>query len=294
MPTMSRLRIRLVRALALAWLLTGHAAYVPRERIGWGAANVTTVPTGVAVTLGVLSMTACVIALVTARVRLGGLVLAATIGCMTAASESYFANYRVFVAALAFVACVAPPDDGERALRVQCALVYVGAALDKVLDPAFRSGAVVRSLVTSVATDGAPYAPGNLIGLRGAWASALTGSHASVFAGLAWIVVGLELLLIGAHLRRSPWLPLVATTLHLGIYLITGSTFGVFFHACLAAAFVMGHDERLPSRRLHAPAFGYASSPFAVPEVLALGFAVGLAATLRRHLRARSSSGSNC
>ncbi|MFO0695250.1 MAG: hypothetical protein U0230_16935 [Polyangiales bacterium] len=243
-------RLRLVRGLALAWLLTGHVALVPRELVPWGSGHVL-VPPAPLRALVVFVGVACSVLLIAGRTtRPAALGLASTIFALTFASEAYFANNRVFVAAMLAVAVVAPDDPAERALRTQAALVYVGAAIDKLLDPAFRAGAVVAALVESVATNGPPGAPGPFQWGSGDVSRSLSEAPSEVFVVLALATIALELALAAAYVRHSRAIPWLASLLHLGIYFVTGSTFGVFLHAALITAFTLAPSgERRPRLR---------------------------------------------
>lgn len=279
MPPLSAARLRLVRGLALAWLLTGHVGLVPRALAPWGGDRLVPCPEPLRALIVLVAVAGAVLVLAARHVRAAGLVLAATIVGLTLASEAYYANNRLFVAALLAVACIAPEDPSERALRAQAALVYLGAVVDKLLDAPFRAGEVVHALSASVAAHGPPGDPRLAAFFPQNLSRALLDAPSWVFVGLAWLTIALELALVVAYLRRSWTLPWLATWLHGGIYLVTGSPFGVFLHAALIAAFTLAPDRARRSEPAELAALVYASSPFSTALGLGALLAwVGIAA----------------
>lgn len=289
--TISPARMLLFRALGLAWLVTGHALYVPSTILPFGGAVPIPIDQVVAAIIATPAVLACLALFHPRTARHGGALLVASIVGLTLMSEPYFANYRLFVAALLFVAVVAPPDADERALRLQAALVYAGAAIDKLTGPAFRDGSVVRALVRTVAEHGAPYAPGHPHGGGPSYAEALMALSDTGFATLAAFVVVLELAIVLGYATRSMHTVVLVAVLHVGIALVTGSTFGVFLHAGIAAAVALAP---IRSRRLDVATLvfvAYASSPLERPIGLALG-ALALA-LLGIHEASHAKSGSS-
>jgi hypothetical protein len=289
--TVSPSRMLLFRALGLAWLVTGHALYGPPAILPFGGAIPLPIDHLVAAVIATPAIVACLALCHPRTARFGGAVLFASIVGLTLVSEPYFANYRLFVAALLFVAVVAPPDADERALRLQAALVYAGAAIDKLTDPAFRDGSVVRALVRTVIARGAPYAPGHPHGSGPSYAEAVAGLSGTGFAVLAAVVIGLELAIVVGYVTRSKHAIALVASLHVGIALVTGSTFGVFLHAGIVAAVALAPVR---SRRLDAATLVfvvYASSPLERPIGIALG-ALALV-LLGLHEASHSKSGSS-
>ena len=136
------------------------------------------------------------------------------------------AGYRNSIVFVSFVLILIGVSEGDRArgwLRIQLVLVYAGSALNKALDPDWRSGRyivhwlgeVVDSPVWSAATRVVdPWPAGQ---------------------ATAWTTIGLEAALaVGfAVAPMTPWAVAVAVVFHGCTVLVAGTTFGIFVSALL-------------------------------------------------------------
>lgn len=271
MSELSSRRTLLVRVVAVSVLVSGTTAAIPSMAgTSWRA--------WLGVVLAVIATLGASLALTAARVQLGAALLAASFAASLATSPTWFHHHRVLAALLLVVALVAPPDPRERALRAQMALVYFGAAVDKLSSRDWAEGRVLSALVAEVREHGAFWSPGQWIStlhpypaLYEALADAMpSGVLGRVAAALA-IVLELGLALGWARGDRRLVLAL-AFALHGAIFLLTGSTFGVFLQLGLGTSmslFASDVGSRARDLRVLA-AIAFLSSPFARPELVPL------------------------
>jgi predicted DCC family thiol-disulfide oxidoreductase YuxK len=140
-------------------------------------------------------------------------------------SEVFFENNILFVACIFILIGL---SDSPQLIRYQLALVYFGAGMNKLLDPAWRSGAFFAT-----------------------WSHyAIREPLYFVFAGIAphtvpvlmcWSAMTIELmlaawLLLGKRLRGAAWL---GVSFHTMMVFMTGRTFGMFYYAALATWFAV-------------------------------------------------------
>ena len=67
-------------------------------------------------------------------------------------------------------------------------------------------------------------------------------------ASLSWLVIGLELALAWSFAFGRPWCAPATLVFHGAIFVFTGSTFGMFFYAGLAAVFSVIEPGRTSAR----------------------------------------------
>lgn len=167
---------------------------------------------------------ALVALLVNRRVRTASLVLGVTVLVAIVASRPYYQNNRMFAGAILVLTGLYQPGFASQLVRYQVVLLYAAAAINKLLDPGWQSGAFFSSW-SSVASPG--------------MASAL-GAHlpsATVFLAMSWLVIVTEFAIALALLVR-PWLGVGAwlgIAYHTALLLLAGRTFGVFWFALLSA-----------------------------------------------------------
>ena len=235
------------KLLALGWLVTGHALYVPGvflPFVPWLDA-VPSWPLQAA--LLAAGIAACIAILFDVTARRACFVLAGTILVSTLASRAYFSNNRLFTAAILVVLGLSEDDRRARVLvSLQMALLYFGAGLDKLLDADWRSGAFLSSLLDTLARAGTLWSPGG--------AGEPNGLAHLVVAVLPQVgpldtiasvtVIALELGLAVAFLSRRWRLAAAGSLLfQTALVALTGSTMGMFFYATLfpLAAFRPSH-----------------------------------------------------
>jgi hypothetical protein len=157
------------------------------------------------------------IAVRTACLAMGVLVLVGIVS-----TRNYFhVNHLYFALLMVFVALY-DRRVGTRLIRYQLAVIYAGAALNKLLDADWRDGAFVR--------DWLPH-------YVGGWRHLFSGG-AVIPGALGWIAILTELALV-VLLLVPRWVPVGAWlgfAYHTGLTTITaGQTFGLFWYTMLAS-----------------------------------------------------------
>jgi Vitamin K-dependent gamma-carboxylase len=178
-------------------------------------------------------------------VRIASGILGAVFVLAILSSQAYFHNNRLYVGLFFLIVGLYDRRVGTFILRGQLAVIYLGAALNKILDPDWRSGAFVQSWL--------PHSLPSYPRLT----SLLPGMALSLLLG--WTGILTEVILIPLLLVRR-FLPLgifLGVTYHTLLLTLTGSTFNMFWYALMAGyiALLQWPSEVLvrytPSRWLH-------------------------------------------
>ncbi len=155
------------------------------------------------------------------RVRAACLVIGSAFLVGILASRVYFENNRMFLGCLLFLLGLYEPRTGPLLLRTQVVFVYFAAALNKVLDPSWRSGEFFAYWTTvyvkkSLYFQAASWLPGSLLP-----------------RAMSWLTIAMEFsIFLGLLFRRSRiWAIWLGLLLVLGLSFLTERTFGVFFYA---------------------------------------------------------------
>lgn len=221
--------LRLVQVVATAWLFTGQSLVWPGSLV-----------------LALLSTALCLGLLLTPFTRSCSLGLGALILTEVALHPTWFAHNRLFVAALLLMVGLSSKRFTSLP-RWQVALVYGVAAIDKLLEPAWRDGRFFESFLAQLSRFGLMWAPGGKVGAPNPLATFLAqeGSRPSWMA-LGLCVIALELLLALCFLvpwRFGAWLNL---GFHSSVFALTGSTMGQFFFAGAASSLLLVDEKELP------------------------------------------------
>jgi hypothetical protein len=157
-------------------------------------------------------------------VRASCIVLSAVIGAAVLSSRVYFGNNRVFSACVLLLAGLQQTGQGPWLIRSQVILVYLGAGLNKLLDPDWRSGQFFETWTSAVPhhqrlRSHIPFSPRHLSRL------------------VSWLVIAVELWLVVGFSRKrlhraAVW---TGTLYHTALLVDTGSTFTMFYFAMLSA-----------------------------------------------------------
>jgi hypothetical protein len=231
-----------VKLLALCWLITGHALYVPRVFLPFmDALNLLPFKElfwGVLLGLGLLSVAAI---LLSYRTRAFCLSLAAVIFLSTLSSRIYFSNNRLFCACIFLLVGLTDVKGRPVLIRYQLVILYAGAALDKLLNADWRSGQFMESFAQRLGEFGSLWSPNWKIGEPNVfldlylWLGAqLPPMTLSVLTSWATILTELTL----AFLFLLGWIRpaiILGVLFHSGLLLLTGSTMGMFFYAVLCS-----------------------------------------------------------
>ena len=176
-------------------------------------------------TLVALFLTASACLFYNRRVRLCCLVLGGVILVSAVSSRTYFENNRVYCACILLLAGFSARGQKPWPLRLQVALVYFGAALNKLLQADWRSGQFFA------------YWFGQIHHPQ-LWAYVTRVVPAVSLAQLAcWATILTEFILVAGFLvprwyRRAIWL---GVAYHTTLLLVMNSTFGMFYYAMLAS-----------------------------------------------------------
>lgn len=161
---------------------------------------------------------------------LGGVILVSLLS-----SRLYFQNNRTYCACLLLLCGLCSRTQEPWPLRLQVVLLYAGAALNKVLQPDWRSGQFFAYWYGQI------HHPA-------IWAHITAFVPGAPLAALAcWMTIAIEFILVVGFLvpRYYPWAIWLGTAYHTALLVIMNTTFGMFYYAVLASylAFV-----RWPSR----------------------------------------------
>ncbi len=218
-----------MQILAVAWLFTGQSLVWPGPLV-----------------LALISTALCLAILVTPFTRAASLALGALIVSEVALHPTWFAHNRLFVAALLIMVGLSSRRFPSLP-RWQVALVYAVAALDKLLEPAWRDGRFFESFIGQLSRFGLMWAPGGTVGAPNPLATFLAqqGSH-SWWMALGLAVIALELLLALCFLapwRFGAWFN---AGFHVSVFALTGSTMGQFFFAGAASSLLLLDEKEQP------------------------------------------------
>ncbi|MBV9580945.1 MAG: hypothetical protein JO057_20380 [Chloroflexi bacterium] len=146
------------------------------------------------------------------------------IGAAVLSSRVYFGNNRIFCACVLFLAGLQQVGQGPWLIRSQVVLVYLGAGLNKLLDPDWRSGQFFETWTSNV-----PHHQR----LR----SHILLPPRQLSLLMSWLVIATELWLVVGFSRKRLHRPAVWTGVlyHTALLVDTGSTFNMFYFAMLSA-----------------------------------------------------------
>jgi hypothetical protein len=192
-------------------------------------------------------------------------VLGALVGFSVLSSRTYFGNNRTFTACLLFLAGLHRRGQSPWLIRYQVVLVYLGAGLNKLLDPDWRSGQFFETWTSPVPHHRLlrRYLP-----LRPLLVSRL----------MSWLVIVVELFLaLGfSYKRLSPVALWTGVLYHTALLVDVGSTFNMFYFAMLSAylAFVEWPSKAVTLE--YAPSLGALARALALHHRLDPGYPLRL------------------
>jgi hypothetical protein len=216
----------LTKLLVVCFFVSGQWALLPEPFLPFlGVLDDLGSPATFEITLKVVFVVASVALLTNRSPRAASMTLGLVLALGMLASRNYVENNRFFVCLLFVLAGLSDRRRGPRLVQLQIALVYFGAALNKLLDVDWRSGKYFEHLAS-----------------RSQFAdlySSISGVLPSlVFSALlAWGVIVTEFSLAAAFLVRRfvPSAIWLGVGYHTSLVLITGRTFGMFWYAATAS-----------------------------------------------------------
>jgi predicted DCC family thiol-disulfide oxidoreductase YuxK len=170
--------------------------------------------------------------------RTACLLLSAVLIVSLLSSRVYFENNRTFCACLLLLIGLSSSEEKPWLVRLQVALVYFGAALNKLLDPDWRSGQFFAFWFGKIHNPDL-------------WAKLTHFAPSMPLAKLMdWTVIGVEFALVVGFLvpRFYPWAIWLGICYHTSLMVVMDATFGMFYYAMLVSylAFVEWPQPGIP------------------------------------------------
>lgn len=216
----------LTKVLVVCFFVSGQWALLPEPFLPFpGFLGDLGSPAAFQLALKVVFVVASALLLTNRSPRAASLALGLVLALAMLASRSYIENNRFFVCLLFVLAGLSDRRLGSRLVQLQVALLYFGAALNKLLDVDWRSGQYFEHLASR-----SQFA--HLYSRIGGVLPSLLFS-----AILGWGVISTEFALGAAFLARRliPLAIWLGVAYHTSLVLITGRTFGMFWYAATAS-----------------------------------------------------------
>jgi predicted DCC family thiol-disulfide oxidoreductase YuxK len=228
--------LAMCKALAIALLITHHFTQLPTPFLPFIPGLDSIPPLLFQRTLQTVFVTAALTLLFNRSVRLSAFLLGATMLAGVLASRAYYGNNKTFCGLILVLTGLYERGRDPMALRLQLVLVYLGAGLNKLLDPDWQSGLFFNFWAVSRVRHPLYLALDRML------------PHLFLARALSWFTIATELGLSVAFLapRFFPagiWLSL---TLHAGMLLFTGSTFNLFFYGMTASMLIFANWPAAP------------------------------------------------
>jgi predicted DCC family thiol-disulfide oxidoreductase YuxK len=216
----------MAKLIALSLLLTNHVRLLPDPFLpflpvfDW-------IPAPAAFQLGlkIIFVAAAAALLFNRSVRLSCLLLGGVILIGVVSSKAYYGNNKTFCGLMLFLAGLYEPGREPWLLRIQFAIVYFGAGLNKLLDADWQSGVFMQHWAAERLKQ--PFYLALDAHLPALWLGKLMG----------WSTITAELGMSVAFLvkRWFYWGVLTSILFQSSLMLFTGTTFTMFFYATQAA-----------------------------------------------------------
>jgi len=216
----------MAKLIAIAFLLTNHVRLLPDPFLPFVPGLDQLMP-GVVFqrALQTLFLTSAIALLMNRWVRVSCIVLGGTVLLAVMASRAYYGNNKTFCALVLILAGLYAGTLGSFLLRVQVAIVYFGAGLNKALDPDWHTGQFFEHWA------GSRLQQPVYIWLSGLLPPLVMGKL------MCWLTIVMELsasatLLLPKLTIVGVWISIL---LQCGFLLFTGTTFTMFFFGMQAA-----------------------------------------------------------
>ena len=247
-PELPRGAVLCGKLVSVCWLLTGQVVYLRAEPVPFGGVTLPFLRGEGVMQAWILVQLLAILTMLCSRFfRAGCALLAATIALLAALDQPLFSNNRAFCAAL--LAMLALGGNGALA-RWQVALVYLSAGADKLLAPHWRSGVFLQTFSANLCRTGELWSPGWSRGERLPFtcllSERLTASPSLAVLASA-LVIATELALALGYTLNLRYAAQLGVLFHCALFLLTGSTFGMFFYAGVAAALLLCDPARAPA-----------------------------------------------
>jgi predicted DCC family thiol-disulfide oxidoreductase YuxK len=216
----------MAKLIALCLLLTNHVRQIPDPWLPFVSAfDWIGSPAGFQRVLQVVFVVSAIALLFNRWVRLWCLLLGGSILIGVISSKAYYGNNKTFCGLILFLTGLYEPGQEPWLLRIQFAIVYFGAGLNKLLDADWQSGVFMEHWATARLKNEvymmiASRLPAMLLAKLMSWGTIVT-----------------ELGMSAAFLVRK-WFPLgilASVLFQSSLMLVSGTTFNMFFYATQAA-----------------------------------------------------------
>ncbi len=227
----------MAKVIALCLLLTNHVRLLPDPFLPFIPGLDVMVPPAVfRIALQTVFVTSALALLFNRSVRIACLALGGSILLGVIASKAYYGNNKTFCGLILFFTGLYETGGTPWMHRAQLIVVYLGAGLNKLLDPDWQSGLFFEHW-SSMRLKQPVYL----------WVSR---TLPPLLAGkiMSWMTIGVELGLSAAFLVRRawPWAIWVGILFQSGLLLFTGTTFTMFFYGMQASMLAFAEWPRSP------------------------------------------------
>jgi predicted DCC family thiol-disulfide oxidoreductase YuxK len=216
----------MAKLIALCLLLTNHVRQIPDPFLpfvpvfDWIGS-----PAAFQRALQIVFVASAVALLFNRSVRLSCLLLGGSILIGVISSKAYYGNNKTFCGLILFLTGLYEPGQEPWLLRIQFAIVYFGAGLNKLLDADWRSGVFMEHWATARLKN-------DLYVAIASWLPAMLLAKL-----MCWGTIVTELGMSAAFLIRK-WFPVgiwASLLFQSSLMLVSGTTFNMFFYATQAA-----------------------------------------------------------
>lgn len=200
------------------------------------------------IALQVLFVVAAVALLLNRYVRTSCIVAGLALVVAVLSSQPFFRYNVMFAGCFLFCIGFATPTLRRWLPPAQVAVLYLGATLNKLRSAEWRSGQFMRA-----------WAPYRISGQRYLFDSSLPAN--AIAKALSWTIIAVEAFLLIVFVMRAVtlalgterrfttfwrWAAFAGVAFHTGMYVVTGSMYGIFVFVILAAFLVL-IDDPLPA-----------------------------------------------
>ncbi|MCU1261254.1 MAG: hypothetical protein JWO80_4139 [Bryobacterales bacterium] len=216
------------KALAIALLLTYHFTQLPTPFLPFIPGLDAVPPLLFQRTLQIVFVASAVALLFNRSVRLSAFLLGAAMLAGVVASKAYYGNNKTFCGLILVLTSLYERGRDPILLRLQLVIVYLGAGMNKLLDPDWQSGLFFNYWAVSRVHHPFYLTLDRLL------------PHLFLARIMSWFTIATELGLSVAFLVRRlfPFGIWASVTLHAGMLLFTGSTFNTFFYGMTASMLI--------------------------------------------------------
>ena len=218
----------MAKSIAIALLLTNHVKLLPTPFLPF-VPGLDSIPAlAFQRTIQGVFLVSAATLLLNRWVRLSSFLLGLSMLLGVLASKAYYGNNKTFCGLILLLTGLYEGSKSIWILRLQLVIVYLGAGLNKLMDPDWQSGLFFNYWATVKVHDPIYMALDRQL------------PSMLLAKGLSWFTIFTEIGLSVAFLVRRlfPWAIWLSLIFHAGMTYFTGSTFTMFFYAMTASMLV--------------------------------------------------------